>query len=392
MLTIIRKKYIVSTSLKRFAGVAQLVERRTENPYVVSPILTAGIFRTCPCGRSFFHARIFPRVQIPNSYPLILLKLKFLDIIRAMNWLIIAPNLKNKNLKLVEDFLDERQIIPHEIYIFEGLGKDELYDGVKHVMQATHCIILDSEEMCSLPDYDFMMGLLVGKNVTTFVHMGSRKDTRFESFESNRHSVCHTYSSVEDILKHLEKNFSNFLKEDKQRQALVQLFTMGIPFTSDCFATALEKDDDDTCQLFLDAGMMVNARTSDGVPLVCVATRSDCEEKVRWLVDAGADINAVSADRGYSAVMDAVWRKNLNLTKYFIENGADLSFMSSDGQPILVLAVGNGNSQIVELLLENGADPDVKDSMGMSARGYANLFKKPDMVEAFAKYPPKEAS
>ena len=31
------------TSSNEIAGVAQLVERRTENPYVVSPILTAGI-------------------------------------------------------------------------------------------------------------------------------------------------------------------------------------------------------------------------------------------------------------------------------------------------------------------------------------------------------------
>ncbi|HBB43638.1 MAG TPA: hypothetical protein DCZ74_08995, partial [Treponema sp.] len=149
------------------------------------------------------------------------------------------------------------------------------------------------------------------------------------------------------------------------------------------------KEKEEICELLLNAGMSVNAKTSDGVPLLSVAVRNDMSDKVKWLLSLGADINAISGDRGYSAVMDAVWRKNYDLTKYLIEKGASLEFISSDGQPILVLAVGNGNVDIVNLLLQNGADPDVQDSMGMSARQYANLFKKPGMVEAMEKFPRK---
>ena len=64
--------------------------------------------------------------------------------------------------------------------------------------------------------------------------------------------------------------------------------------------------------------------------------------------------------------------------------------MSSDGQPILVLAVGNGDAKIVEVLLKAGANPDIQDSMGMSARSYANLFKKADLVKILNKFPKKE--
>ena len=88
--------------------------------------------------------------------------------------------------------------------------------------------------------------------------------------------------------------------------------------------------------------------------------------------------------------MDAVWRKNFQITDFFISKGADLNLISSDGQPILVLAVGNGDAKIVDLLLKNGANPDLKDSMGMSARTYASLFKRGDLVELINKYPPKE--
>ena len=37
--------------------------------------------------------------------------------------------------------------------------------------------------------------------------------------------------------------------------------------------------------------------------------------------------------------------------------------------------------KIVKLLLDSGADPDVKDSMGMSARGYASLFKNEELMK-----------
>ena len=78
------------------------------------------------------------------------------------------------------------------------------------------------------------------------------------------------------------------------------------------------------------------------------------------------------------------------MVNLFIKAGADLSIMSTDGQPILVLAVGNGNVKIVEALLKAGADPDVKDSMGMSARSYASLFKNEDLIKLMNQYPKKE--
>lgn len=47
------EKYIIASS---FAGVAQLVERRTENPYVASSTLAAGITKILVSARIFFFA------------------------------------------------------------------------------------------------------------------------------------------------------------------------------------------------------------------------------------------------------------------------------------------------------------------------------------------------
>lgn len=309
-----------------------------------------------------------------------------------MNWLLIAPENKSENLSKAKDFLLKHDVSPFEIILHESMSKDELYDCLKHILQTTHCIILGSYWMKSNADYIFLYGALCGKKVKTFVYSGMEVppgEKCFELIDNDPNALTNVYTNLSELFSMIEGKFDAFISADKQHQSLVQLFTLGIPFTSDCFAQFIAKDDTDTCDIFHSAGMSVNVRTTDGVPLICVATRNDCEHKVRWLVENGADINEKSLDRGYSAVMDAVWRKNYEITKYLVDQGAELNYITSDGQPILVLAVGNGSVKIVELLLENGADPDIRDSMGMSAREYANLFKKPGMVALMERFPSK---
>ncbi|MFA6937524.1 MAG: ankyrin repeat domain-containing protein [Treponema sp.] len=306
-----------------------------------------------------------------------------------MNWLVIAPDVKDENLIKVEEFLEERNNTPYEIFIYDGIPKDELYDDIKHIMQTTHCIVLDSAKMTNLSDYVFIMGALSGKGLRTFIYTGGNYLKRYETLNSSSKALLNSFSSVEDMLSFIDKNFKEYEQIDKQKSALIQLFTLGIPFTGDSFALFISKDDTEKCQLFLDAGMLVNAKTSDGTPLLCVAARNKCLNKVKWLVENGANIDSISLDRGYSAVMDAVWRKDYSTTKYLVEKGANLNFISLDGQPLIVLAVGNGNLNIVELLLNNGANPDVKDSLGMSARDYASLFKKQDIIKLMETVPKK---
>jgi ankyrin repeat protein len=50
------------------------------------------------------------------------------------------------------------------------------------------------------------------------------------------------------------------------------------------------------------------------------------------------------------------------------------------------VAVGAGNEKLVEILLKAGADPDISDSLGVSARKYAALFHKEPIVKLFETY------
>lgn len=308
-----------------------------------------------------------------------------------MNWLVIAPCATHSGVKKAKDLFKKLNVAVHEIYMEGEWSMAVLHDTMKLIMQASHCLIVDSSALCKHKDYNFVFGILAGKKVRTFVFTGKSAPSRYEALDTDLHASLTISDKLSVLLSEIDTSFDEFLKRETQQQALVQLFTLGIPLTSDSFAHYLEKDDTEVCTLFLDAGMLVNSRTSEGVPLLCVAARSELLDKVEWLVERGADINAISNDRGYSAVMDAVWRKNIKITEYLIKKGANLDVISSDGQPILVLAVGNGNIPIVKLLLEHGADPDIKDSMGMSAREYVNLFKQAGLMELMQQFPKKES-
>ena len=183
------------------------------------------------------------------------------------------------------------------------------------------------------------------------------------------------------IISYLKKQYRQINLKNDKRMAKKELMTRGIPFTADCFGQYMAKNKTEICNLFLEAEIDPNARDDFGTPLLNIAVRNDNIDFVKKLLDAGAKINESSEDRGYTAVMDAVWRGNYEITKLLIEKGAELNTISKEGQSNLVLAVGADRTNICELLAKNGADPDIKDQMGMSAYGYASLFKKTEIVE-----------
>ena len=192
--------------------------------------------------------------------------------------------------------------------------------------------------------------------------------------------------NADDLYKLLTKNYKKLSDESCMRIAKKKLLNRGIPYTSDCFGTYIAKNKPEVVQEFLEAGMSINSRDDLGTPMLNIACRNDNYEFVEMIYDLGAEINAVSEDRGYTAVMDAVWRGNEKITKYLISKGADLNTINKEGQNNLILAVGANRESLVKLLAENGADPDVKDMMGMSAYNYAVLFKKQRLVEILEPY------
>lgn len=294
-----------------------------------------------------------------------------------MKWLLITNDNDSdfqKNFSEILSSFDKKNKLTFCNFDCENIKKT-----LKKCEDFASCFVL------SKPDSEFseetallfctLLGFFEAKNITIFSNLVFINENKL--FDKN----IIKFSDFGDLTQVLKKNYKKISENAVKRIAKNKLLERGIPFTSDCFATYIAKNKIEVVNEFLEAGMSINEKDDAGVPMLNIACRNDNFDFVKMFLELGANIDAVSDDRGYTAVMDAVWRGNEKITKFLIENGADLNTISKEGQSNLVLAVGAGRENIVKLLAENGSDCDVKDMMGMSAYNYAVLFKKTRIVD-----------
>lgn len=284
-----------------------------------------------------------------------------------MNWLVVSNN-KNK------EFVSFLKTKVKEIKFFEF---DENFINFDDLKKVSHCVIFENPSDFE-KETSFLYGFLCGKNIPIYIISKEKK-----SFDFPNTLLFEDVSLFND---YLNSNFCKIQENFSKKEAFNFLYENGIPFDADNFASCIASGKMDICKYYLAAGMSVDSRDRDGTPMLNIAARNDRLDFVQWLVEQGADINAVSEDRGYTAIMDAVWRGNIEITEYLIKKGSDLNTINKEGQSMLVLAVGANRTQICKILAENGANPDIPDAMGMSAYGYAKLFKKVDIVSILEKY------
>lgn len=294
-----------------------------------------------------------------------------------MNFLILYGAEHSAQKDILVDFLAERKIASSTLV----LSKDSpvRLDSVPSQFEGvTHCAILDKHSFGK--NVSFALGFALGRGMCVYaLKTGMMKNPC--GFENVRR-----FDTFEELDSFLKTNIETIVAEDIKKRAWKKLFDSGNPFIPDSFAIHVEKDNREIVQTYIDAGMSLNERTSLGTPMLNVAIRAEQVDEVKWILQHEIDLDAVSKDRGYSALMDCVWKKNLELAKILVDKGVNLDFTSTDGQSALVLAVGEGNVKMVELLAEAGADPDKSDALGMSAYGYAKLFKREDLVHILEKY------
>jgi ankyrin repeat protein len=112
----------------------------------------------------------------------------------------------------------------------------------------------------------------------------------------------------------------------------------------------------------------VNAR-NDGekTSLHKALTKSGKPDVVRLLLDHGADVHMCTGIGCWSALHLAVKGENPEIVQMILEQNAEVEVRDSQGETPLLAASFNGNTAVVQLLLDHGADPHVRDVDGKTA-------------------------
>lgn len=132
-----------------------------------------------------------------------------------------------------------------------------------------------------------------------------------------------------------------------QDDAKAELAKRNLAFTESEFFNQCMRGTGQTVQLYLDAGMSLEAKNVAGGTALMMAVTANKIENVKILTNAGADVNAKDFQNTTS----------------------------------LYMAVCMGNKAVVEELINKGADPDVKTNHGSTAKTMANMLKNEGILE-----------
>ncbi|OIQ17692.1 MAG: hypothetical protein BM557_08370 [Flavobacterium sp. MedPE-SWcel] len=95
-------------------------------------------------------------------------------------------------------------------------------------------------------------------------------------------------------------------------------------------------------------------------------------------------INKISK-MGFSPLILACYRGNVEVAQYLAENVKDINYKSQSGTALAAVAV-KGDVKIAKILLENKADPNIADRAGITPLVYAVQFENKALVKLLLKY------
>lgn len=124
----------------------------------------------------------------------------------------------------------------------------------------------------------------------------------------------------------------------------------------------------------------VEIRTRDDESPLMMAALKGHLDLARKLIGRGADVNKT----GWTALHYAATGGHLAIIDLLLEHHAYIDAESPNGTTPLMMAAQYGSIEAVKLLLEAGADPRLKNQLGLSAIDFAHRVNRPEAAELIA--------
>lgn len=126
----------------------------------------------------------------------------------------------------------------------------------------------------------------------------------------------------------------------------------------------------------------VEVRTlNDESPLMLAALKG-LTEICQQLIELGADVNKP----GWTPLHYAASNGHLPVMALLLDHHAYVDAASPNGTTPLMMAARYGSFAAAKLLLEAGADPSLKNDLGLSAVDFARAVDRSDVIELIAGY------
>ncbi len=166
-----------------------------------------------------------------------------------------------------------------------------------------------------------------------------------------------------------------------------------MPGNETAVMTAARAGKPDALKLLITHGADANARDARGQTALMWAAARNNAAAVRVLTEVGADITVRTSNpsnervrgtfnspppTGFTALLFAVRAGSVDAVKALLDAGADVNDKLSDGQSALVVAAANAHWEMMDALLDRGADPNAA-AAGWNALHQAIRSRRPNL-------------
>jgi len=158
---------------------------------------------------------------------------------------------------------------------------------------------------------------------------------------------------------------------------------------------ALQGKQFDIARLLVLSGADANGGKRAGTP-VYLAAKLNNKSLLEFLVSNGASLDAAPVDSKVTVdtpLLNSIYNGEIDAVRLLLESGAQVNHVNRYGntplQQAIKQAVGEGQ-EIVRLLLKYGADPDMEDKYGLSARLKAERSGNKEIIDMISQAKPAE--
>lgn len=126
----------------------------------------------------------------------------------------------------------------------------------------------------------------------------------------------------------------------------------------------------------------INYADNEGRSLLMYAVLENDIEVIRTLIDKGANVN-LHDNNGWTALHFAASEYLVTVVKLLIDKNANVNAKDSYGNNVIWRAVfsSKGRGEIIQILLNNGADPNIANNSNVSALNLANRIGNYDISQ-----------
>lgn len=113
--------------------------------------------------------------------------------------------------------------------------------------------------------------------------------------------------------------------------------------------------------------------------------RSGSVEEVKELMKQNPDIINQTNESGFSPLILACYRGNVEVAKFLMDNVKDINYKSQEGTALAGLSV-KYNKDLVEYILTKNANPNITDATGSTPLFWAVKFGNKELAELLLKH------